>query len=243
MEVTSKEYNFEDGEVLLLNKPLTWTSFDLVKRIRHRLCKHLGVKKLKVGHAGTLDPLATGLMIICTGKATKQIDTYLTDSKEYIATFFLGATTPSFDLESEVDQLYPTTHITRELVDQAIESFLGEISQTPPIFSAIKIDGKRAYDLARAGEDVEMVSRKITMLELEVLRFEMPFLEVRVKCSKGTYIRSFARDMGIALGSGAYLAALIRTKIGSYSLSDAHQTDQFLKYLEELKPKSKMHVQ
>lgn len=242
MKDTSKAYNFEDGEVLLLNKPLKWTSFDLVKRIRHRLCNHLEVKKLKVGHAGTLDPLATGLMIICTGKATKQIDTYLTDTKEYIATFFLGATTPSFDLESEVDQIYPTDHITRELVDQTVQGFLGEISQTPPIFSAIKIDGKRAYDMARAGEEVEMVSRKITMLELEVLRFEMPYLEVRVKCSKGTYIRSFARDIGVALNSGAYLAGLIRTKIGRFCLEDAHQTDEFLKYLEELKPKSKMSV-
>lgn len=243
MEISTRNYNFEEGEVFLLDKPLNWTSFDLVKRIRHRVCNHLGVKKLKVGHAGTLDPLATGLMIICTGRATKQIDTYLTDTKEYIAKIFVGATTPSYDLESEVDQTYPTEHISRELIDTAINSFLGEISQTPPIFSAIKIDGKRAYDLARAGQEVEMVSRKITMIELEVISFEMPYLEVRILCSKGTYIRSFARDIGLALKSGAYLAALKRTKIGEFALENAHNTDIFLKYLEELKPKSKIAVQ
>lgn len=231
----NKSYNFEAGEILLVDKPLKWTSFDLVKRIRTRVCKHLGVKKLKVGHAGTLDPLATGLMIICTGRATKQIDSYLSDTKEYIAKIMVGATTPSFDLESEIDHTYPFNHITKEMVENVLKSFLGEISQTPPIFSAIKIDGQRAYDLARSGQEVEMVSRKVTMLELELIAFQLPMLEVRIKCSKGTYIRSFARDLGLALNSGGYLAGLIRTKIGDFSLEQAHNANELLLFLENLK--------
>lgn len=231
----NKSYNFEAGEILLVDKPLKWTSFDLVKRIRTRVCKHLGVKKLKVGHAGTLDPLATGLMIICTGRATKQIDSYLSDTKEYIAKIMVGATTPSFDLESEIDHTYPFNHITKEMVENVLKSFLGEISQTPPIFSAIKIDGQRAYDLARSGQEVEMVSRKVTMLELELIDFQLPMLEIRIKCSKGTYIRSFARDLGLALNSGGYLAGLIRTKIGDFSLEQAHNANELLLFLENLK--------
>lgn len=235
MENNTKTYNFEAGEVLLLDKPLNWTSFDLVKRVRHRICKYLGVKKIKVGHAGTLDPLATGLMIICTGKGTKQIDTYLSDTKEYIAKIFIGATTPSFDLESEVDMRFATDHIDKMQVESVLKTFLGEISQTPPIFSAIKIDGKRAYDLARSGQEIEMTSRKISMHELELINFEMPYITVRILCSKGTYIRSFARDIGLALNSGAYLAELRRTKIGNFAIEDAHKANEFLIILENLK--------
>ncbi len=242
MQKEKTEYKFEEGEVLLVDKPLMWTSFDLVKRIRSRVTRYLGVKKIKVGHAGTLDPLATGLMIICTGKATKQIDSYLTDTKEYIAKIFLGATTPSFDLESEVDKTYPTDHITKELVIKVLESLTGEIDQIPPTFSAIKIDGQRAYDLARSGQEIEMKSRKITLIELELLSFELPYIEVRILCSKGTYIRSFARDIGVLLESGGYLAALQRTKIGKYSLSDAFKADDLLNLLEKMKQKTELSV-
>lgn len=238
MSEEKKQYDFELGEVLLVDKPLHWTSFDLVKRIRSRVTRYLGVKKIKVGHAGTLDPLATGLMIICTGKATKQIDSYLTDTKEYIAKIFLGATTPSFDLESEVDATYPTEHITKDLVIKILESYTGEVDQVPPTFSAIKIDGKRAYDLARSGQEVEMKSRKITFYELELLSFDMPYIEVRILCSKGTYIRSFARDIGVSLESGGYLAGLQRTKIGAFSLSEAFKADDLLNLLEKMKQKA-----
>lgn len=242
MNPYKQEYNFEVGEVILLDKPLKWTSFDLVKRVRSRIIRHLGIKKIKVGHAGTLDPLATGLMIICTGKATKQIDSFLSDTKEYIAKIYLGATTPTYDLESTVDQEYPTAHITREVVEKALEKLTGEIEQVPPIFSAIKVDGQRAYDLARDGKDVEISARKVIIYETEIVNFEMPYLEVRISCSKGTYIRSFARDIGVLLNSGAYLAGLIRTKIGPYLLTDAHDSHEFLNFLENLKQNSKSHV-
>lgn len=242
MNPSKHEYHFEAGEVILLDKPLKWTSFDLVKRVRSRILRQLGIKKIKVGHAGTLDPLATGLMIICTGKATKQIDTFLSDTKEYIAKIYIGATTPTYDLESTVDKEYPSDHVTREVIEAALAKLTGEIEQIPPIFSAIKIEGQRAYDLARDGKEVEMSGRKITIFETEIVNFEMPYLEVRIACSKGTYIRSFARDIGELVESGAYLAGLIRTKIGPYSLTDAFDSHEFLKYLENSKQNPNSNV-
>ncbi|MFB6320392.1 tRNA pseudouridine(55) synthase TruB [Saccharicrinis sp. FJH54] len=227
--------NFIEGEVLVLNKPLGWTSFDLVKKIRIRLQQKLGVKKLKVGHAGTLDPLATGVMLVCTGKATKQIETYQAGVKEYIATIKLGETTPSFDLETKTDRLYPFEHITRESVDLALENFKGEIRQIPPEFSAVKINGKRAYKYARKGEEVEMRPKILVIDEIEVLDFNLPVLTLRIVCSKGTYIRALARDIGIELKSGGHLIALQRTRVGDYSLSDALSVEEFEKNTEILK--------
>jgi len=209
-------YNFKEGEVLLFDKPYEWTSFDLVNKVRKLLCNALGVKKLKVGHAGTLDPLATGLLIVCTGKATKTIDSYQAEEKEYIATLQLGATTPSFDLETEIDETFSTEHITRELIDQILVDFIGELDQVPPAFSAVKINGKRAYEFARDGKDPELKPKKLIIKEIEVLKFESSELILRIVCSKGTYIRGLARDIGKALNSGAHLTALKRTRIGNF---------------------------
>ncbi len=223
------QMDFLAGEMLLFDKPLNWTSFDLVRKIRFILKHHLGVKKIKVGHAGTLDPLASGLVIVCTGKATKKIDEYQGMTKEYIANIRFGATTPTYDLESEPDEFFPHDQITKDKLVSAIEQFTGEIDQTPPIFSAIKVQGKKAYDLARKGEKVELKSRKITIYEMTVTDFKMPDVTVNVKCSKGTYIRSLAFDMGKALDSGAHLTGLRRTRIGEFSVDDAMDVKEFEK--------------
>lgn len=212
--------NFIEGEILYVNKPLNWTSFTLVRKLRNRICRNLNVKKLKVGHAGTLDPLATGVMIICTGKKTKLIETFQYQTKEYIATLEVGATTPSFDKETEVDAVFPTEHITRELVETKIQEFVGEIQQVPPTYSACKVDGKRAYEYAREGEEVELKPKLLVIDEIELLEYAMPIVKIRVVCSKGTYIRALARDIGLALGSGAHLAALERTRVGDITLAD-----------------------
>lgn len=223
------------GEILYFNKPLTWTSFNLVNRVRGVLSRHLGVKKLKVGHAGTLDPLATGVMILCTGKATKLIESFQYQTKEYIATLQLGATTPSFDLEKEIDATYPTEHITEELVRTTLQKFVGTIEQIPPTFSAVKIDGKRAYEYAREGKDVEIKAKTLVIDEIELLDCQLPSITIRVVCSKGTYIRALARDIGEALQSGAHLTALQRTRIGDIDLSQCLEYDDFVNQLAKQK--------
>lgn len=225
--------DFIKGEVLYVNKPLHWTSFNLVNKLRWKLQKTLKMKHLKVGHAGTLDPLATGVMILCTGKATRLIESFQYQTKEYVATLALGATTPSFDLELEVDATYPTAHITRELVDEVIPRFTGEIWQVPPVYSAVKVDGKRAYDYAREGQKVELKPKLLVIDEIEVLDFALPILKIRVVCSKGTYIRALARDIGQALGSGAHLTALERTRIGEVKLPDCWEIDALVDHVEK----------
>ena len=226
-------WDFEEGEVLAFDKPLRWTSFDLVAKVRWNLCQKLGRKKLKVGHTGTLDPLATGVVILCTGKKTKLIESLQYDVKEYEAPLQLGATTPSYDMEKPVDATYPTAHITRELIDRTIPLFVGEQWQTPPAFSAIQINGKRAYEFARKGEEVELKPRLLVIEEIEVLNFdaEAMLLTIRVVCSKGTYIRALARDIGERLGSGAYLTALRRTRVGNIRVEDCYTIEQFLEKL------------
>jgi len=219
--------------VLYFDKPLRWTSFALVNKIRYHISRKLGVKKIKVGHAGTLDPLATGVMIICTGKATKRIEELQYQTKEYIATLQLGATTPSFDLEKEIDATYPTEHITREMVEETLKKFTGTIEQIPPAFSACKVDGKRAYDLARKGDNVELKPKTLVIDEIELLECNLPVIKIRVVCSKGTYIRALARDIGEALQSGAHLTGLIRTRVGEVRLEDCMQVDQFEEWLEK----------
>ena len=206
------------GEIICIDKPLGWTSFDAVKRVRGAILRRLRVKKFKVGHAGTLDPLATGVMIITTGRATKRIEQLQAGVKEYVATVALGATTPSFDLETPVDATYPTSHITRELVEEALSRFIGAIEQVPPAFSACKIDGKRAYELARKGREVELKAKTLVIDEIELLEYSPEAITIRVVCSKGTYIRALARDIGLALGSGAHLTALRRTRVGDYTI-------------------------
>lgn len=222
--------DFQEGEILVFDKPLTWTSFDIVNKIRRELCKKLGVKKLKVGHAGTLDPLATGVVLVCTGKKTHEIERLMNHTKEYIATLQLGATTPCFDREQPVDATYPTEHITRELIDEVIPQFLGEQWQVPPMYSAVRVDGQRAYDLARKGQEVELKAKLLVIDEIEVLGFdaEQMQLEIRVVCSRGTYIRALARDIGQRLNSGAYLTSLRRTRVGEYTLENAYTIDSFL---------------
>ena len=228
-------WDFEQGEVLAFDKPLRWTSFDLVAKVRYNLCRKLGTKKLKVGHTGTLDPLATGVVIICTGKKTKLIEQLQYDVKEYIATLQLGATTPSYDMEKEVDATYPTAHITRELIDRTIPEFVGEQWQIPPVFSAVQINGKRAYEFARKGEAVELKPKLLVIDEIEVLSFDPQsmLLTIRVVCSKGTYIRALARDIGARLGSGAYLTALRRTRIGDTRVEDCYTIENFLDQLKQ----------
>lgn len=251
----------QKGEILIFNKPYRWTSFNLVAKVRGELSHRLGVKKLKVGHAGTLDPLATGVLIICTGKETKNIDELQSHTKEYIASIKLGATTPSFDMETPEDATYPTEHITRELIDEKLRDFIGEIHQVPPTYSAVKVDGKRAFKYARTGTEVELKAKTLVIDELEVLGFGMieeepavddttidvkeriqyqqsnikgEYLQllIRVVCSKGTYIRALARDIGQALGSGAYLTGLIRTRIGKYTLADCLDIEHFTEWLD-----------
>jgi len=226
-------WDFEQGEILAFDKPLRWTSFDLVAKVRYNLCRKLGTKKLKVGHTGTLDPLATGVVVICTGKKTKLIDQLQYDIKEYEATLQLGATTPSYDMEKEVDQTYPTAHITRELIDRTIPQFLGEQWQVPPMFSAVQINGKRAYELARKGQEVELKPKLLKIDEIEVLAFDEAsmLLTIRVVCSKGTYIRALARDIGERLESGAYLTALRRTRVGAIRVENCYTIDRFLEEL------------
>ena len=228
--------DFKAGTILAFDKPLTWTSFGLVNKVRYLLCKHIGEKKLKVGHAGTLDPLATGVLIICTGKATKQIDTMQAKTKEYVATLQFGATTPSYDLETPVDATYPTEHITAESIAETLQSFVGAIEQVPPSFSACKIDGKRAYDLARQGKEVELKPKLLVIDEIELLQFSPQSMQatIRVVCSKGTYIRALARDIGRTLNSGAHLTALRRTRIGDYRVEDCHTLESFMKWLKAL---------
>ena len=216
---------------MAIDKPYEWTSFGLVAKVRYLLCKRLGVKKLKVGHAGTLDPLATGVLLVCTGKATKRIEELQAHTKEYVATLRLGATTPSFDLEKPVDAEYPTEHITREMVEETLNRFVGTIEQVPPVFSACKVNGSRAYDLARKGEEVELKAKTLVIDELELLRCELPEIVIRVVCSKGTYIRALARDIGVALKSGAHLTALRRTRIGAVRVEDCLKLDDFAEWL------------
>lgn len=224
--------DFIAGEVLYFNKPLKWTSFDLVNRFRYKLSRKLKVKKIKVGHAGTLDPLATGVMIVCTGKATKRIDEFQYQTKEYVATLKLGETTPSFDLEKEVDAVFPTEHITQSLVEEVLKRFVGTIEQIPPVFSACKIEGKRAYELARNGEDVPLKAKTLIIDEIELLECNLPVIKIRVVCSKGTYVRALARDIGVALHSGAHLIALERTRIGDVTLDKCMTPDDIDAFLD-----------
>jgi tRNA pseudouridine55 synthase len=226
------EEAYKNGQVLLIDKPLEWTSFQAVNKIRWHIKQRFQIKKIKVGHAGTLDPLATGLLIICTGKQTKEIHIYQGQKKEYTGTFTIGATTPSYDLETEIDNTFPTEHITQKLIHETTQQFLGEIDQKPPIFSAIKKEGKRLYELARKGETTEINSRKVTIDEFEITNINLPNIDFRVVCSKGTYIRSLAYDFGKALGSGGHLSALRRTKIGAFSVENAKSIEGFIKTLE-----------
>ena len=225
--------NFLEGEVLYFDKPLYWTSFKLVKIVRTRISRKLKIKKIKVGHAGTLDPLASGVMIICTGTATKLIESFQYQTKEYVATLQLGATTPSFDRETEIDGVYPTEHITREGVETVLGQFVGSIQQVPPVYSACKIDGRRAYDFARKGEDVELKAKELVIDEIELLEYQSDIIKIRVVCSKGTYIRALARDIGQALGSGAHLIGLVRTRVGDVRLEDCLQVDQIDELVEK----------
>mgnify|MGYP004657294995 FL=1 len=232
--------NFLTGQILPFDKPLNMTSFQLVAKVRWLISQAMGGKKIKVGHAGTLDPLATGVLILCTGRATKRIETLQSGVKEYIATLRLGATTPSFDLEHEIDQTYPTEHITREDVESALSSFVGEIMQVPPVFSACKVEGKRAYDLARKGqkaEEVQLKAKPLRIDEIELLEADLggetPSITIRVVCSKGTYIRALARDIGEALNSGAHLTALRRTRVGEYGEKDCFTLESFEEWLAQ----------
>ncbi|MEL4306586.1 tRNA pseudouridine(55) synthase TruB [Joostella sp. CR20] len=226
------EDSIKSGQILLIDKPLTWSSFQAVNKIKWAIKKKFGLKKIKVGHAGTLDPLATGLLIICTGKFTKKIPELQGQIKEYTGTITLGASRPSYDMETEIDAVFPTEHISEEKIQNATKTFLGEIDQYPPVFSALKKDGKRLYEFAREGVEVEIKSRKITIETFEITAINMPEVEFRVVCSKGTYIRSLAHDFGKALQSGAYLSALRRTKIGDFNVSNAITPDAFAEELE-----------
>lgn len=226
--------DFISGEVLYINKPLNWTSFKLVRILRNKLCVKLGVKKLKVGHAGTLDPLATGVMIICTGKRTKDIESFQYQTKEYIATIKLGETTPSFDLETHVDGWYETQHISKELVEEKLKNFIGTIEQVPPAYSACKVDGKRAYNLARKGEVLELKPKILVIDDIELLEYNNPVIKIRVVCSKGTYIRALARDIGAVLNSGAHLIGLERTRIGDVRLGDCIDGEQLEEFVNAL---------
>lgn len=226
-----RDFHFADGEMLLINKPYHWTSFDVVGKIRNSF-KPL---KLKVGHAGTLDPLATGLLIICTGKLTKKIDEFQAQDKEYNGTITLGASTPSYDLETAVDETFPIDHIQEEAIQKAIQLFTGDLEQYPPPHSAIKVDGERLYLKARRGETVELKTRKVHISEFEITRIELPEVDFRVVCSKGTYIRSLAHDFGKALGSGAYLSKLCRTRSGNYSLENAFEVMELVNHIRQLK--------
>jgi tRNA pseudouridine55 synthase len=219
--------DYKEGQVILIDKPLEWTSFQAVNKVRWLIRKSFGIKKIKVGHAGTLDPLATGLLIICTGKFTKKIDTFQAQHKEYTGTFTFGATTPSYDLETEIDQTFDISKITSVKIHEATKQFIGEIQQQPPVFSALKKDGKRLYEFARSGEEVEIPFRTVTISEFEITKIALPKVDFRVVCSKGTYIRSLANDFGKALDNGAHLSALRRTRIGEFSVEDAVGIEAF----------------
>lgn len=221
-----------EGEIFYVDKPLRWTSFDVVKRIRGALSRRTGLKKLKVGHAGTLDPLATGVMTVVTGRATKQIEALQAHTKEYVATIRLGATTPSFDLETEIDAEYPWEHIDRPMVEEALKKFVGSIKQVPPAYSACKIDGKRAYKMARKGKEVNIKAKELVIDEIELLDMQMPVIVIRVVCSKGTYIRALARDIGEALGSGGHLTGLRRTRVGDVAVENCLSVEALMKHLE-----------
>lgn len=223
----------QEGHVFLIDKPLDWTSFDAVNKIRWNIRKAYNLKKIKVGHAGTLDPKATGLLLICTGKWTKRIDEFQAQEKVYTGTIKLGVTTPTYDLESEENQTFPTEHITEELIHETTKQFIGEIEQFPPMHSAIKVDGKRLYELAREGQEIERKSRQITIEEFKITKIDLPFVDFEVKCSKGTYIRSLAFDFGKALNSGGYLTALRRTKIGEFDVINADNSALEKSYFEE----------
>lgn len=223
--------DFISGEIIAIDKPLGWTSFDAVKRIRGAIQRRLHVKKFKVGHAGTLDPLATGVLIICTGRATRRIEELQNGHKEYVATVRLGATTPSYDLETAVDAEYPWEHIDREMVENALPAFTGKIMQVPPVFSAVKVEGKRAYDLARKGKEVSLKAKPLEITEMELLEFNPPYVRIRIVCSKGTYIRAIARDLGEALGSGAHLTALRRTRVGAIGEDSCLSIDSAVEHI------------
>lgn len=225
--------DFKKGEIIAFDKPYGWTSFALVAKARYLICRRIGVKKLKVGHAGTLDPLATGVLILCTGKATKQIEQLQAHTKEYVATIRLGATTPSFDLEKPIDAEYPTAHITPESVEETLKQFIGTIEQVPPAFSACKVNGERAYELARKGEEITLKAKTLVIDELELVSCNLPEIVIRVVCSKGTYIRALARDIGFALGSGAHLTALRRTRVGNIRVEDCMDIETFGDWLAE----------
>lgn len=225
--------NITEGEILLVNKPYRWTSFDVIGSLRGLMKHLLGGKKIKVGHAGTLDPLATGLLIICTGKATKRIEEFKDFDKEYTGTFVLGATTLSYDMEKEVNETYPTEHITPAMIQEAAQSLSGEIMQIPPMFSAIKVDGKRAYESARKDKDLGLAARPVSVPLFEITRIEMPEVDFRIVCSKGTYIRALARDFGQALQSGAYMSALCRTRVGPHKLENAYEVEQLKEILRQ----------
>lgn len=229
--MTAEDY--QAGQILLIDKPLHWTSFQVVNKIRWELKQKFKLKNLKVGHAGTLDPLATGLLIICTGKMTKQIDTFQAQIKEYTGTIVLGSTTPSYDLETEIDQTFPTEHLTPQLIEETTKQFIGDIQQFPPVFSAIKKDGKRLYEFARAGKDVDIKARQISVEQFEITHMDGLNLDFRIVCSKGTYIRSLAHDFGKALGSGAHLSALRRTKIGDFNVVDGVTVVDFIVSLND----------
>ena len=219
--------DYKEGQVILIDKPLEWTSFQAVNKVRWLIKKSFGIKKIKVGHAGTLDPLATGLLIICSGKFTKKIDTYQAQEKEYTGTFTLGATTPSYDLETEIEQTFDISEVTSQEIKEVTKQFIGEIQQQPPVFSALKKEGKRLYEYARNGEEVDIPFRTVTISEFEITKIELPKIDFRVVCSKGTYIRSLANDFGKALNNGAHLSALRRTKIGNFSVDDAVGIEAF----------------
>ena len=225
--------NFIEGEILHIDKPIHWTSFRVVRVLRAKLCQRLKIKKLKVGHAGTLDPLATGVMTICTGKKTKLIEQLQSYTKEYVADIMLGATTPSFDRETEIDAEFPTAHITRELVEEALRLFIGTIEQVPPIYSAVMVDGKRAYEYARKNEDIELKPKILVIDSIELISCNLPNITIRVVCSKGTYIRALARDIGIALESGAHLTGLVRTRVGDITLENCLKMDEIDRFIED----------
>lgn len=225
--------DYISGEILVIDKPYRWTSFDAVKRLRGAVQRRLNAKRFKVGHAGTLDPLATGVLLVCTGRATKRIAELQEGMKEYVAEITFGATTPSYDLEKEIDATYPWEHITPELIAETLPKFQGHVMQVPPVFSAVKVDGKRAYNYARKGKEVEIKAKPLEIKELEVLNWEAPKLTLRVLCSKGTYIRALARDLGEAMNSGAHLTALRRTRVGDYTIDGAMSLDQALELIKD----------
>ena len=235
-EFTLRGVEFPEGYVAVIDKPYEWTSADVVRKIKFQLRK-CGYPKIKIGHAGTLDPLATGILLVCIGRATKQVEALQAEEKEYVAELMLGATTPSGDMEHEVDQTYPTEHITREMVEEALKSLTGEREQLPPLYSAKKVQGVRAYEFARAGEEVELKKALINIYEMELVEWDMPRIKIRVRCSRGTYIRSLAFEIGEAVQSGAYLTSLRRTRSGGYTVEKSHTLDDFMEKLRECETK------